>query len=174
MSGPRSFAAFEAVYCSGLFVPDPALVTALAILFDRVHFLSHINYVIEFPRRFRIEWPDNEIDLQRITGVSIHDDAGEEPPGLASLTLEQRRSMLRYLLMVSAFLEEYRPLFGPVFETSVAVSWSEPDVRVIEERAAGESTYRADLGLQLHTTDDDPQAYLNALVDLGVVPVLGS
>jgi hypothetical protein len=61
-----------------------------------------------------------------------------------------------------------------VFETSTAIDWREPDVRVIEERADGENTYSADLGLQFHTTDDDPQAYLNALVDSGVVPVLGS
>jgi hypothetical protein len=53
----QKLAKFEGIFCSGFFIPDQALVMALALLFERVHFLNQLEYVIELSKKYSIESP---------------------------------------------------------------------------------------------------------------------
>jgi hypothetical protein len=172
LAAKRSLAAFEAVYCSGLFITDPALVTALAILFDRVYLPNYIEYVLEFPRRFRIE-NRSILPLTR-SDISIRGNDSGDFSVLSNLTPEQRLTALNYMIMTEAFHRQYQPLLGSVFESSLEPHWDKTTAAQIASPIRGHlQPGRVQAGLRMNI-QAHPQPYVDGLIEAGVVPVLGA
>ena len=43
---------FKGVYCSGIFIPDPATVTALSLLFEKIRIPNDYAFIQEFSKKY--------------------------------------------------------------------------------------------------------------------------
>lgn len=165
----HDLARFEGVFCSGFFIPDPAMVTALALLFDRIHFLNQLEYVIDLSKYFGIEVPNfdrvNEIVLEPV------DPSMEEDP-LVSLTLNQRRTVHTYLYLSDQFFMHYALLFPEVFRCSLLPHGEVLTAKLIKKGKRGQlNTYNVTRNpLTVCTGAEDE---LNRFVSEGKIPILG-
>jgi len=135
----HDLARFEGVFCSGFFILDPSVVTALALLFDRIHFLNQLEYVIDFSKCFKIEAPN----LDRVSKITLKpvDPSLEEDP-LASLTPRQKRTVYSYLSLSIQFCAHYAPLFPEVFCSSLLPHGEPFNVKLIKKGKRGQlNTY---------------------------------
>lgn len=171
VSKGRSFAGFEAVYCSGIFVPDGALVTALAILFDRVHIPNYVEYALEFPRRFKIVAMGQP--MSSVTEVESKFEFGPEPPGFDKLSGEQRTTFKLYLSQAASFYRRYHELFGPVFDSSSNPMKNIKAIQVGPSLEPGKKLWRVETRVAF-TLDEGAQPYTDRLISAGVIPVLGA
>ena len=97
----KRITSFEGIFCSGFFIPDQRHVTALSLLFDKVHFLNQLEYVIEFSKKYKIE-----LNIE-IPDVEITPDGHDEDDPLFGLTEEQKKTVNAYLrIKRSVFYEE--------------------------------------------------------------------
>lgn len=127
---------FEGVYCSGFYIPDQRHVTALSLLFDKVHFLNQLEYVIEFSKKYRIEL-NKEIPDIELTPVG-HDEG--DP--LSELTKEQRKTVNAYLVLSDQFFMNNALLFPKAFSCSLLPNNEVLSVKLIEEGVNGKlNTY---------------------------------
>src|SRR5947207_1954328 len=88
------FATINAAYCSGFFIDDDTLVTTMCLLFDKIWLLNHIDLVIEFAKKFRIQ-------LELLEGVKFNFNAVtpsiELNDPFAALNPEQYQTVLNYI-----------------------------------------------------------------------------
>jgi hypothetical protein len=123
---------FCAVNASGLLIPDRRAITALALLFDKVHLPAHIKPVKSFAQRYRIS---SEID--KILKSTITSDGVEIDP-FSDLDSEERKTALRYLHWSLAFSVEYMELFGEVFQTDAFEGRRVLDIKLVREGSPDE------------------------------------
>ena len=158
---------FEGVFCSGFYIPDQAIVTALALLFDKVHFLNQLEYVIELSKRYRIDVPAVDVSTEL---TSIDKDATDNP--LAELSPEQRKTVDSYLYLSNGFFLRNANLIPKVFTCSLFPDDEVWDVTLIKEGKEGENnTYRVTPRQLVVTTEAEDE--LTKLLRQGCVPILG-
>lgn len=166
------FESFEGVYCSGFFIPDPALVTAICLLFDKIHILNHLEYVIDFSKMFRFAFPQewvlpnfDEVYLEPVSSK----DKREYP--LQNLAPEERRTANTYLWAADQFFVHYALLFGQVLHCSLLPNGQVFDVQLVKKGPPGKKNlYRVKKNPLVVCTGGLDE--LDNLVSHGAVPVL--
>lgn len=166
-----SFDSFEGVYCSGFFITDPSLLTAMCLLFDKVHILNHLEYVIDFSKKFRVVFPKSSKLFDLHVEVKPQSSDEEEDP-FSTLTPEQRQTVDKYLLLASVFFRRYAPLVGEVFHSSLCPSDDVFDVKLIKRGVSGKKNlYRVTTRPLIASTGGLKE--LDDLISGGAVPILG-
>lgn len=158
---------FEAVFCSGFFIPDPAIVTALSLLFERVYFLNHLEFVLEFSRQFKFKIPeDAEIPEVALTPIGHSED---NP--FSSLTPDQRKTAETYLYLADRFFVRYAQLFPEIFHCSLLPKGEVLSVELLKEKVDGKKNLyrvtRNPLMVGMGGVDE-----LNRYIAEGKVPIL--
>lgn len=167
-----SFESFEGVYCSGFFIKNPALVTAMCLLFEKIHILNHLEYVINFSKKFQFVFPQEPPpfihDVVYLEPVSPEDE--EENP-FHNLTLKERQTANTYLNLASRFIIHYSDLFGEVLHSSLIPSGKVLDVQLVKKGVPGrKNTYCVKMNPLVVSTDSLNE--LDNLISRGAVPVL--
>jgi len=99
-----SLTSFKAVYCSGIYVPEAATVSALSLLFERVYLPRNWALIEEFAKKYEFvgkprsfEELFEQIDPKgRLKAVTWKQSDGSEPfPGL---TPSQKQTGFLYFL----------------------------------------------------------------------------
>ncbi|MDF2479426.1 MAG: hypothetical protein K0S24_4909 [Sphingobacterium sp.] len=167
-----NFETFEGVYCSGFFLKDPSMLTAMSLLFDKVHILNNLEYVIEFSKKYRFNFPKHvasEMEKHHMTITPATDEAGEEDP-FEGLTREEKKTATNYLYFASQFLLHNHELVGNVITTSLLPHGEVFNVKLINEGQSGElNTYSVKLNSLSVTTGGLEE--LNNFLNRGVVPL---
>lgn len=159
---------FEGVFCSGFFIPDPALVTALSLIFDRVHYLNQLEYVIELSKRVRIQIPDSK----KLDDIRIESTDGRDEDPLASLTPVQRKTAHAYLHLADRFFLNYALLFPNVFHCSLLPNGEVLTATLIKKGTKGKlNTYNVKRNPLTVCTDGVHE--LDHLVSEGKIPIVG-
>jgi hypothetical protein len=163
----RSLTQFRGVYCSGIFIPSPATVTALSLLFEKVHLPNNIEIVKEFSKKYEIQVRRKHIDEISVKPIG-HD---EDPFG--DLNERQMKTAHNYLRGASQFIHSYRPLFPDVFETRLSPK-SERRSKLIKKGLPGElNTYEVSFSKSLTLTGGDEETFPR-LLSTGYIPVVAN
>ena len=121
-----SFEKFTGVYCSGFFIPNPSMVTTLCLMFDEIHLLNNLEYVLEFSKYF-LPKKLNSNEAEKYSKLVItpfdHDDA-QHP--LSELNEQQQLTAKWYLSNAHEFILHYHELVGEVIKTTLL-----PDNKVL-------------------------------------------
>lgn len=131
MNLAKRITSFEGIFCSGFYIPDQRHITALSLLFDKVHFLNQLEYVIEFSKKYRIEL-DKEIPDVELTPFE-HD--ADDP--LKGLTEEQRKTVNAYLVLSDQFFMKNALLFPKAFSCSLLPNNEVLTAKLIKEGVDG-------------------------------------
>jgi hypothetical protein len=166
-----SFESFEGVYCSGFFVANPALVTTMCLLFDKIYILNHLEYVIEFSKQFDIVFPKRSNLLNMaVTVEPVSPDAEEDP--FSALTFEQRQTANKYLVLAELFLRHYVLLIGEVFHSSLCPNDEVFDVKLIKKGTTGKKNLYSVKPNPLRVCTGGLEE-LDDLISRGAIPVIG-
>jgi hypothetical protein len=180
-----SLSSFEGVYCSGFFIKNPATVTALSLIFERVHMLNHVEYAIEFSKAFRLEFSGELEEKYRTIGINIAaltdtDDKKKinelidegnfhEGDPFSQLEETQRQTALKYLYLAAWFCHSYRDLFPTVLRTDLY-----PDSKLVDIKYLGplvEKPYRVRINPMIVSLDN--RSDLDSLISNGAIPIIG-
>ncbi len=165
---------FEAIYTSGLLV-DSSLLTALCLIFDKIHILNNIEFPIEFSKVYRFTTYDSKLfDMaNNVEIVRVGDELDEDDP-ISSLNDEQLFTVKYYLANVFNFGIYYHDLFqSKVINCSIFEDNKPLKVELVKKGKPGElNTYRVLLGKQLLSTGGIEE--LNNMVDSGKIPIIGN
>lgn len=167
-----SFESFEGVYCSGFFVENPSLVTAMCLLFEKIHILNHLEYVINFSKKFRFVFPQEPPPFihEEVYLKPVSPEDEEENP-FHNLAPEERQTAKIYLLLASRFVRYYSPLFGEVLHSSIFPSSEVFDVQLVKKGLLGKKNlYRVKMNPLVVSTGSLNE--LDNLISRGAVPVL--
>jgi len=166
----RKLGSFEGVFCSGLFIPDKAMVTALALLFEKVHFLNQLEYVIEFSKHYSLKISTN-VKVEDLKLIPQKSDLGISDP-LSSLTEQQRKTALNYLLLSDSFFVNNALLFPKVFYCSLLPNSEIISVKQVKKGGAGKlNTYSGKKNDLVVSTGRGGE--LNKLISRGAIPIVG-
>ena len=165
----HQLAKFEGVFCSGFYIPDHAMVTALALLFEKVHFLNQLEYVIELSKRYTVETP--AFDRVAEMFLTPEDPSVKEDP-LDPLSPRQKRTVQTYLYLSDLFFLRYARLFPEVFHCSLLPKGEVLSVKLKKKRVKGK--------LNLYEVKRNPlrvsmgrQDELSQLIAEGKIPIVG-
>lgn len=171
----HQLASFEGVFCSGCLIADPSLITALALLFDKVHFLNQLEYVIELTKHYRIEHPAfNPVELPSLQPVVPHtfepiEDMADDP--LLELEPEQRRSAHTYLWLTDRFFLRNAPLFPEVFACSLLPGGEVLSAKLVKKGGKGQlNTYQVEKNPLVVSFGSEDE--LSGLLKEGRVPIV--
>lgn len=131
----KRLSTFESSYMSGFFMTNPAMVTAMSLLFEKVYLPNQLEIVIEIAKKYKITTDiDRSLQMQfdRIEGET---KTKENP--LSHLTPEQQKTAQEYLVLAHQFCLENHELFPSFFETDLLANNQVFDVRLIEEGKNG-------------------------------------
>lgn len=162
-----SLTQFKGVYCSGIFIPDAKTVTALSLLFEKVHLPNNIELVKEFSKRYSITTNKAAADIT----VDIKPIRGDEDP-FEGLTERERETAISYLKWGISFIHTYGELFPEVFETRLFPKSEPLKVKLIKKGRPGElNLYRvSSRPLTLKGGDEE---VVPRLLSKGYIPVVG-
>jgi len=160
----KRITSFEGIFCSGFYIPDQRHITALSLLFDKVHFLNQLEYVIEFSKKYRIEL-DKEIPDVELTPFE-HD--ADDP--LKGLTEEQRKTVNAYLVLSDQFFMKNALLFPKVFSCSLLPNNEVLTAKLIKEGIDGKLNKYEVTRNPLTVCTDAKDEFAN-YVNSGCVPV---
>jgi hypothetical protein len=133
LSLSQQLSKFEAVFYSGFLIPDPAITTALALLFEKVYFLNNLEFVLDFSKRYKFAVsPDKEIPEVKLTSMNSSD---ENP--LSGLTPSQRRTAKTYLFLADQFFVHNARLFPDVFYCTLLPKGEVLSVELVKEKVDG-------------------------------------
>jgi hypothetical protein len=169
---------FEAVFCSGFFIPDPAIITALALLFERVYFTNSLEYVVEFARKYRFTSPEPlDVPELTLTPADLPDDISSneinEDDPLSSLNPDQKRTAHAYLYFADQFFVEYSSLFPEVFYCNHLPNGEVFSVELIKEKVDGDlNEYKVTKNPLIVSMGGTKE--LQKLEAEGKIPVIGS
>ena len=125
---------FEAVFCSGFLIPDPAITTALSLLFEKVYFLNNLEFVLDFSKRYEfVISSDEKIPEAKLTPMNSSDD---DP--LSSLTPAKRKTAETYLFLADKFFVHNALLFPNVFYCTLLPKGEVLSAKLIKEKVDGE------------------------------------
>lgn len=131
----QTLSSFEAIYCSGFFVPDPALITAMGLLFERVHFVNHVEDVVHFAKNF--EFSLTEEQKRELLGVQIDPTPGhtfDEADPFRELDDDEKITAYAYLEKARLFLYDYSELFPSVFQSRYLPSGKIFDLKLMDKK----------------------------------------
>jgi hypothetical protein len=131
----QALSSFEAIYCSGFFVPDPALITAMGLLFERVHFVNHVEYIVHFARNF--EFSLTEEQKRELLDVQLNPAPGltfDEADPFRELDDDEKITAYAYLEKARLFLYDYSELFPTVFQSSYLPSGKIIDIKLMDKK----------------------------------------
>jgi hypothetical protein len=161
---------FKAVYCSGIFVPDAAAVTALSLLFEKVYLPNNVELISAFVKKYTIQ---SKGDSVKEPDLKILSEEGVEADPFSNLTESQRKVAYRYIDWGMQFSMTYSRLFGEVFETNLFEDGGPLKVELLEKGKPGQlnkySVSPAPLCLQSKNENLFP-----SLLNDGYFPVVGS
>ena len=133
MKDMANFEKFTGIYCSGLFIPDPTMLTSLCIL--------------SFSKKYRIN-----LNSERLKNKCDHMvfepiiDPNEMPPEkkdpLEGLTCEQKETVKAYILQSQHFFIQNHELLGNVIKSDMLPDNDPFEVELIKQGNPGElNTY---------------------------------
>lgn len=181
----RKLSKFEAVFCPGFLPTEPGTVTALALLFERTHFLNHLEYVIRLAPHLRVILPSQDASTNAYFTFRTPDEGApdkgpifnipqEEDP-FSRLTKEERQAAAAYLFSAMKFHIDYGLLFPDVFTSSLNAGGDSiplPNSKVfsalLELRDSGEIMAFIDGGRFNLGREEE----LDLLISQGKIPVL--
>jgi len=156
-----NLAQFKAVYCSGLFIPEPSEVSALSLLFEKIYLPNNFELVKELSKRYSITYPLTHEDLH--SWSNMLKEIGKKDDPLRGLTTSQRDTVLNYFLCAALFGVKYSSLLSEIFETKM---FSKNDIVTLEN---GNTTTAPTLTLAFEDYETFPR-----LLSEGYFPVIGS
>lgn len=167
-SAAGNLSQFRAVYCSGMVIPDHEEVTALSLLFEKVHLPNNIELVREFAKHYQIR-PSSK--APKADAIQVKSAEGENP--FSDLPPKQYETAMHYIAWGMNFAHSYAPLFGEVLESELFPENKIVDVKLIKEGGPGEkNTYAVSFSNTAQLRGDD-QDYFPRLLSSGYVPVVG-
>lgn len=159
---------FKAVYCSGIFIPEPEAVSALSLLFEKIYLPNNIEIVREFSKNFRITTRSEKANG---TVVSVTSEDGED--AFQDLEPEQRETAHNYIAWGMEFAYRNATLFGEVFESESFPDGNPLEVKLIKQGAPGQlNTYEVSFRQHAQLVGDDEDRFPK-LLEEGYVPVVG-
>jgi len=161
---------FEGVSCSGFFIPDQAMVTALALLFEKIHFLNNLEYVIELSKKYKIDIPGESDYLNGYKLEAMDPDDNTDP--LSDLTPSQKRTVLSYIYLSEGFFWRNARLFPDIFHCSLLPKGEVISVKLIKKGRRGElNKYRVRRNPLIVATETTGE--FNKLLKDGKIPIVG-
>ena len=161
---------FEGAYLSGFFMTNPAMITAMSLLFEKIYLPNQLELVIELSKKYKIETSINKdmgMKFERIEG----DKKIIENP-LENLTAEQQKTAQDYLVIAHQFCMRNHELFPTVFETDLLQDNQVYNVELIEKGKKGElNKYQVSTN-PLQVTTEGMHELENRL-KRGSVPLIG-
>jgi hypothetical protein len=166
----RRFDTFNAVYCSGFFIDDSALLTALCLVFDQVHIPNHFQYVIEYAEQFLKQWPEGQGPFDPESMKMFWDGAWQPyAPPIAAVTPAQREAWANYVVRTRTFWKANRALFGTILHSELFPAGSESAALLSVEVSADHTDDR----FSVMVSHADKEAEIASLLDMGAAPVFG-
>lgn len=177
MKDKASFEKFTGIYCSGLFIPNPSMLTSLCILFDQVYLANNLEYVFSFSKKYRITLNDKKLkdkcDHMVFKPIVENDEmSGEKEDPLGGLAQEQRETVRAYLMQAQLFFIRNHELLGNVIKSDMLPDNSPFEVELIKKGNAGELNTYAVREKSLHVSLYGLQQ-MNKLIDQGAFPIIG-
>ena len=166
-----SIGQFKAAYCSGFLVHDPSLVTAMALLFEKVYLPNSIEFIKEFSKHYRIFLgPQAKDSGFSITITDFY--SGKEADPFSDLTDQQQQTVLLYFEWAAQFILTNALLFPEVFETPLFENGQPLEVTLVKKGKPGKKNlYKiTPKHLLLAANEEDS---LPHLLSKGYVPVVG-
>lgn len=110
----RQLSQFEGMYLSGFFMMNPAIVTAMSLLFDKIYLPNQLEIAISIAKKYRIRTKDDDIPIR----FDNQDNTNGADP-LVGLPEIEQKTVRAYLYMAYMFCVEYYELFPEVFQTDL-------------------------------------------------------
>lgn len=161
---------FEGVFCSGFFIPDQAMVTALALLFDKVHFLNQLEYVIELSKTYTMELSELNDFVEKIKLIPKNGQEKKDP--LSPLSAQQRRTVLTYLFLGDRFFVRNALLFPEIFKCSLLPKSEVFSAKLIEKGKKGQLN-KYEVTRNPLVVCKGAQDELNEFISQGKIPIVG-
>lgn len=155
----KQLARFEGTYMSGFFMANPAMVTGMSLLFDKIYLPNQLELVIELSKRYRINTSINDI------AISIEGDP------LAELSAPQKETAHKYLLLAHNFYTKHHELFPAIFESDLFVDNEVFNVKLLKKGDKGLNTYEVSLNAMQVTLDGLEE--IDKRLKMGSVPLIG-
>lgn len=175
MNDKTNFEKFTGIYCSGLFIPNPAMLTTLCILFDQIYFANNLEYVLSFSKKYKITLNDRKMkekcDHMVFEPVIESDEIFIEDP-LDGLTEGQKETVRAYLMQAQYFFIHNHELLGNIIKSDMLPDNDPLEVELIKMGNVGElNTYAVrEKALQVSL---DGLHQMNDLIDQGAFPIIG-
>lgn len=177
MKDMANFEKFTGIYCSGLFIPDPTMLTSLCILFDQVYLANNLEYILSFSKKYRInlnsERLKNKCDHMVFEPIiDPNEMSPEKKDPLEGLTCEQKETVKAYILQSQHFFIQNHELLGNVIKSDMLPDNDPFEVKLIKQGNPGElNTYEVrEKKLQVSL---DGLQQTNRLIKQGSFPIIG-
>jgi len=131
-----SLGQFKAVYCSGFLVHDPSLVTAMALLFEKVYLPNSIEFIKEFSKHYRI-LPGPQTKESGFSMAFTDFYSKKEANPFSDLTYQQRQTALLYFEWGVHFIFANGLLFPEVFETPLFENGKPLEITLVKKGKPG-------------------------------------
>jgi hypothetical protein len=174
LSKPK-YETFEAVYTSGLIIDD-SLLTALCLIFDKIHILHNLEFAIEFAKNYTLQSVSPKL-AERANNIEltpVDQEASSNPNPLSILNPEQQYTARCYLARIFDFGLRYYELFKEGVINCTMYKDNKPiEIEMVKEGKPGElNTYQITLLTPRVSLGGFEQ--LNQMIKIGKVPILGS
>jgi len=164
----KTLTQFNGIYLSGFYIRNPATITALSLLFEKVHLPNQLELVIEFSKNYILD-PDNILEMPQ---VHIKTMRGNTQDPFLGLNEAQKLTVHKYLFLSHSFCIHYHELFPTVFTTDMLKNNKVFNVKMIKKGETGQKNlYRVTTAPQLVTLD--AMFLIKSKLDEGFVPILG-
>lgn len=176
MKEKSNFERFTGIYCSGLFIPNPSMLTSLCILFDQVYLANNLEYVLSFSKKYRIILNDEKLkdkcDHMVFKPIIEGDEICMEDDPLKGLGEKQKETVRAYLMQAQHFFIHNHELLGDIIKSDMLPEGNPFEVELIKKGNVGElNTYAVrEKGLQVSL---DGLQQMNDLIDQGAFPIIG-
>ena len=175
MKDKSNFEKFTGIYCSGLFIPNPSVLTTLCILFDQIYLVDNLEYVLSFSKKYRITLHDRKLiekcEHMILEPVIENDEIPMKDP-LEELTDGQKETVRAYLMQAQYFFIHNHELLGDIIKSDMLPDNEPLEVELIKKGDAGELNTYAVREKRLQVSLDGLQQ-MNSLIDQGAFPVIG-
>lgn len=176
MKDKSYFEKFTGIYCSGLFIPDPSMLTSLCILFDQVYLVNNLEYVLSFSKKYRITLSNRKLkdkcDHMVFKPIIEDDEICMKDDPLEGLGEEQKETVRAYLMQAQHFFIHNHELLGDVIKSDMIPDNNPFEVELIKKGDVGELNTYAVREKDLQVSLDGLQQ-MNNLLDQGAFPIVG-
>ncbi|WP_366183091.1 hypothetical protein [Flavobacterium ovatum] len=166
----KKLSKFEGCYLSGFFMTDPAMLTSMGLLFEKVYLPNQLEIVIDISKKYKISTSSEKninFNFERIEGKFKF----KENP-LEKLTEDQQKTAKHYLMMAHQFCIDNHELFPSFFETDLLKNNEVFSVKLIEKGENGNlNKYQVKKNPLFVTTEGVDQ--LEKRIRNGSVPLIG-